>query len=101
MPASMFDAGSYGSATAYCRAVAGISCMSPIAPLGDRARSLYADSTWITARTSLAGTFCSADTRSMISPKGTAGTVASSRGGDVFSFGLGIRHLVGREPHHD
>ncbi len=67
MPASMFDAGSYGSATAYCRAVAGISCIRPIAPFGDRARTLYADSTWMTARTSLTGTFCSAATRSMIS----------------------------------
>src|SRR6266550_4259055 len=72
MPASIFDAGSYGSATAYRRAVAGINCMSPIAPFGDRARLWYADSTSMTARTSLTGTSCSAANLLMMSSYGTA-----------------------------
>jgi hypothetical protein len=54
------------SATEYCRAVAGMSCISPMAPLGDRARRSYADSTWMTARTSVASTPCRAATLSMI-----------------------------------
>ena len=37
--------------TPNCFAVAGISCISPIAPFGETARGLKADSTWMTART--------------------------------------------------
>ena len=47
----MFSAGLKGSITPNCFAVAGISCISPIAPFGETARGLKADSTWMTART--------------------------------------------------
>src|SRR5437867_1119452 len=39
-PARMFDAGSYALRTRYSLAVAGMSCLSPIAPFDDRARGL-------------------------------------------------------------
>src|SRR5690349_1797758 len=81
MPASMFDVGSYGLATEYWRAVSGISCIRPIAPLLERARSLYADSTWMTARTSFTGTFCSLANLSMMSAYGTAGAAGGGGAG--------------------
>src|SRR3982751_3798801 len=47
----MFSAALQGSNTPYARAVCGISCISALAPLMERARGLNADSAWITART--------------------------------------------------
>ena len=40
MPASMFALGSNGISDVVFRAVEGISCISPMAPLGDRALGL-------------------------------------------------------------
>jgi hypothetical protein len=45
-------------ATPSSTAVAGINCISPIAPFVETATGLNADSTWITARTRSAATFC-------------------------------------------
>ena len=61
----MFWAGSKGLTTPRAEAVAGMSCMSPMAPLGDRARGLKADSTWMTARTRSALTPAAAACSSM------------------------------------
>ena len=47
-----FARGSYGSLTRRSAAVAGISCIRPIAPFEDLTRGSKADSTWMTARTS-------------------------------------------------
>jgi hypothetical protein len=47
----MFSAGLNGSRTPCSAAVAGMSCISPIAPFDDTARGLNADSAWISART--------------------------------------------------
>ena len=56
----MFSVGSKGCARFNERAVAGMSCMSPMAPLRETARGLKFDSTLITARTSSASTLCRA-----------------------------------------
>ena len=40
-----------GLRTPNCCIVAGINCIRPSAPFGDRAYALYPDSTWTTART--------------------------------------------------
>src|SRR5580704_7513462 len=55
-PASTFCCGSKGLVTFSCRAVCGISCISPIAPLRDTALGLKFDSTLMTARTRLGST---------------------------------------------
>ena len=68
MPASMLAFGSNGLRTLYSRAVDGISCISPIAPLRERALGRYPDSTWIRARTSIGSTPWASDTDAMISP---------------------------------
>src|SRR6476661_8389207 len=52
-PASTFCSGSNGLATFSCRAVCGINCMSPIAPVRETALGLKFDSTLMTARTKL------------------------------------------------
>src|SRR5207248_4049807 len=55
-PPSMFCCGSYGSATLSWRAVEGINCISPTAPLRETACGLKFDSTFTTARTRLGST---------------------------------------------
>jgi len=53
MPPRRFWTGSQGSRTPKRFAVSGISCIRPMAPLGDRARGSNPDSASITAITSL------------------------------------------------
>ncbi|PYQ43985.1 MAG: hypothetical protein DMF77_08265 [Acidobacteria bacterium] len=48
----MFWRGSNGLLTPSWRAVSGMSCISPCAPLEERASESKSDSTWMTARTS-------------------------------------------------
>src|SRR5579862_6179124 len=64
-PASTFCSGSNGLFTFNCRAVEGISCISPIAPLRETALGLKLDSTFTTARTRLGSTLCRAAACSM------------------------------------
>ena len=96
------------SATAYCRAVAGISCIRPIAPFGDRARGLVGrldlddrpDQLGVDA-------VLRADARSMIGStrrQSTSGNLSSGRTGGTSRptlARLGIRHLVGLDPRDD
>src|SRR5690349_7656489 len=56
MPASMFCAGSVGSVTPYIAAVAGMSCIAPLAPLVETAVELPFDSTSMIAWTSTGST---------------------------------------------
>ena len=68
------------------RAVAGISCISPIAPFGDSARGLKPDSTWMTARTSSGRSDC------RVACSWISGS--KSRRSDV--LGRAGRHVCGR-----
>ena len=61
----MFWRGSKALLTPSWRAVSGMSCMSPWAPLEERARESKSDSTWMTARTSSVLTPCSAAAAAM------------------------------------
>src|SRR5947209_20470137 len=56
----MFSVGSKGLFTLSERAVLGMICINPIAPLRETARGLKFDSTLITARTRLGSTLCRA-----------------------------------------
>ena len=64
-PAKMFWRGSKALLTPSWRAVSGMSCMRPCAPLEDRASESKSDSTWMTARTSCVLTWCVAAAAAM------------------------------------
>src|SRR5581483_2990465 len=74
-PPSRFCSGSKGLATFSSRAVAGISCIRPSAPLRDTALGLKLDSTLITARTRLGSTWCRAAAASIAASRSAALTV--------------------------
>src|ERR1017187_10367685 len=65
-PASMFSFGSNGSFTPNSAAVSGMSCISPLAPLGETAHGWKRDSCSMTACSSFGWTLCALAAPSMI-----------------------------------
>src|ERR1035441_5710497 len=80
-PAPMFWCGSNGSSTLNCSMVAGISCISPLAPFGETAQAWNPDSCSITPRSSLVSTWCCCAARSISGVSSTSATGSQSAAG--------------------